>query len=88
MTTPTTPPRIQLPDAPAALAGDLAAGAAIAWRESLDIVSYDTAEPDRYPMFFEHRVYQGSSGRVYPIPFTDKIETESTLRSWDAVHLE
>lgn len=86
--TPTTPPRIHLPDAPATLAGELAAGAAIAWRENLDITSYDTAEPDRYPMFFEHRVYQGSSGRVYPIPFTDKIETEATLRSWDAVHLE
>ncbi len=39
-------------------------------------------------MFFEHRVYQGSSGRVYPIPFIDRIESEPQPRAWDAIHLE
>jgi len=24
-------------------------------------------------MFLEKRVYQGSSGKVYPLPFTDRI---------------
>ena len=28
-------------------------------------------------MFLEKRVYQGSSGRVYPLPFTDRIATEA-----------
>lgn len=39
-------------------------------------------------MFLEKRVYQGSSGRVYPLPFYDRISTESEDRSWDALHIE
>ena len=39
-------------------------------------------------MFLEKRVYQGSSGRVYPLPFTDRIETEARDREWAAIHLE
>jgi tetratricopeptide (TPR) repeat protein len=39
-------------------------------------------------MFLEKRVYQGSSGRVYPLPFTDGISTECRDRSWQAFHLE
>jgi len=44
--------------------------------------------PDKNPMFFEKRVYQGSSGRVYPLPFTDRIATEAVEHSWQALHLE
>lgn len=29
-----------------------------------------------------------SSGRVYPLPFIDRIEDESRERAWDAVWLE
>ena len=39
-------------------------------------------------MFLEKRVYQGSSGRVYPLPFHDRIADSKTERVWDAVHLE
>ena len=39
-------------------------------------------------MFLERRVYQGSSGRVYPLPFVDRIATEAQDRSWQAVHVE
>ena len=39
-------------------------------------------------MFLEKRVYQGSSGRVYPLPFTDRIEEKPKPRAWDAVILE
>ena len=28
---------------------------------------------DKNPMFLEKRVYQGSSGKVYPLLFTDRI---------------
>ncbi|SDR93204.1 DUF5107 domain-containing protein [Microterricola viridarii] len=80
--------KIILPDAAGEHAERVAAGGATAWREPLEIRSYAAGEPDRYPMFFEHRVYQGSSGRVYPIPFTDSIETTAHTRSWDAIHLE
>jgi len=39
-------------------------------------------------MFLEKRVYQGSSGRVYPLPFTDRISSEASEHSWQAVHIE
>jgi tetratricopeptide (TPR) repeat protein len=39
-------------------------------------------------MFLETRVYQGSSGRVYPIPFVDRIAETPVERPWDAVHIE
>lgn len=80
--------RLRLPAAPDALAARLEAGGAVAWSEPVMIDTYEPAAPDRYPMFFTHRVYQGSSGRVYPIPFVDRIATESAPRTWQAVHLE
>ncbi len=46
------------------------------------------AMPDKNPMFLEKRVYQGSSGRVYPLPFTDRIAEEKTRRPWKAVWME
>jgi hypothetical protein len=39
-------------------------------------------------MFLETRVYQGSSGKVYPLPFTDRIATQPRERQWQAVHIE
>ena len=39
-------------------------------------------------MFLEKRVYQGSSGAVYPLPVIDRISDEKTLRRYDAVFLE
>jgi tetratricopeptide (TPR) repeat protein len=52
------------------------------------IRSYLPHLPDRNPMFLETRVYQGSSGRVYPLPFIDRISDTPVERSWDAVHIE
>lgn len=39
-------------------------------------------------MFLERRVYQGSSGKVYPLPFIDRISGEKQDVAWDAIHLE
>jgi len=39
-------------------------------------------------MFLEKRVYQGSNGRVYPLPFTDRIADQPRLRSWDTITIE
>ncbi|TNM63165.1 DUF5107 domain-containing protein [Streptomyces sp. NP160] len=58
------------------------------WREPLEIDTYEPLDPDRYPMFLESRVYQGSSGRVYPLPFHDRISSEKRSRPWDAIHIE
>ncbi len=76
--------RIILPSVPPELANDPVA----AWSEPLTIDSYLPLEPSPYPEFFEYRVYQGSSGRVYPLPFHERIASEKTPRSWQAVHLE
>ena len=79
---------LRLPDAPHDLAERLESGGAIAWREPVTMLTYEPAAPERYPMFLDRRVYQGSSGRVYPIPFVDSISPTGSPRAWDAVHLE
>lgn len=58
------------------------------WRESVALPTYEPFAPNRNPMFLEKRVYQGSSGRVYPLPVIDRIATAPTVRTWDAVYLE
>ncbi len=59
-----------------------------AWAGELVIPTYLPGWPDRNPMFLEKRVYQGSSGRVYPLPFTDRVEGHAVPRSWKVVWLE
>jgi tetratricopeptide (TPR) repeat protein len=39
-------------------------------------------------MFLETRVYQGSSGRVYPMPFVDRIAETAVEQPWQAMHIE
>jgi tetratricopeptide (TPR) repeat protein len=58
------------------------------WQETVIIPTYGIGEPDRNPMFLEKRVYQGSSGVVYPYPVIDRIDDEKTDRPWQAVYLE
>jgi tetratricopeptide (TPR) repeat protein len=57
-------------------------------REVVVLPTYEPHRPDRNPMFLEKRVYQGSSGRVYPLPFTDRIAERPRPRSWEAVFIE
>jgi tetratricopeptide (TPR) repeat protein len=56
--------------------------------EDLVIPTYLPASPDKNPMFLEKRVYQGSSGKVYPLPFTDRIAEKPVDRKWKAVWIE
>src|SRR2546425_7638438 len=56
--------------------------------EDLVIPTYLPAPPDKNPMFLEKRVYQGSSGKVYPLPFTDRIAEKPSDRSWQAIWIE
>ena len=75
--------RLHLPDAPAHLAGPVKA-----WRQPVSIETYAPHAPTPNPMFLETRVYQGSSGRIYPLPFIDRIATAPAPRQWDALHIE
>jgi len=58
------------------------------WEEDIIIPTYPVGEPDKNPMFLEKRVYQGSSGRVYPHPVIDKIYDDKIDKKYHAVFLE
>ena len=58
------------------------------WEERITIPTYEVGTPDKNPMFFEKRVYQGSSGKVYPLPVIDKIYDEKKDKEYNAVWLE
>nr|WP_254703508.1 DUF5107 domain-containing protein [Pseudarthrobacter sp. C4D7] len=66
----------------------MAAGGVACWREPVWIDTYVPGKPDKYPLFLDRRVYQGSSGKVYPMPFIDSIEAVKRPRLWQAIHLE
>lgn len=59
-----------------------------AWTEKVTIPTYRAGEPEKNPMFLEKRVYQGSSGVVYPHPVIEKISDEKTEQEYNAVFLE
>ncbi len=52
------------------------------------IPTYGVGREEKNPMFFEKRVYQGSSGKVYPNPVIEKIEDEKKDQMYQAVILE
>lgn len=58
------------------------------WEETVEIPTYEVGIPDKNPMFLEKRVYQGSSGRVYPLPVIDKIYDEKVTKPYRMVFLE
>src|SRR5580698_8350560 len=58
------------------------------WEESVVIPTYPTPLADKNPMFLDKRVYQGSSGKVYPNPFTDHVSGEKVDKAYRAVFLE
>lgn len=75
--------KLQLPVAPLSETGSVKA-----WEEPISIRTYMPATPDPNPLFLEKRVYQGSSGRVYPLPVIDRIDTEPRTHQWKAAHIE
>jgi tetratricopeptide (TPR) repeat protein len=58
------------------------------WSEKVTIPTYRIGEPDKNPMFLEKRVYQGSSGEVYPYPVIDRVFDEKEDQQYTAIFLE
>ncbi|MFV0503901.1 MAG: DUF5107 domain-containing protein [Lachnospirales bacterium] len=58
------------------------------WEEEVIIPTYEIGKPDKNPMFLEKRVYQGSSGKVYPYPTIESISNEKKDKSYNAVFIE
>ena len=59
-----------------------------AWVENITIPTYGVGPADKNPMFLENRVYQGSSGSVYPYPVINRVYDEKHDRSYTALYLE
>lgn len=74
---------LRIPECPAA-----EHAAVSSWEQDVEILTYLPGQPERNPMFLEKRVYQGSSGRVYPLAFIDRIATEPVPKLWKAIHIE
>ena len=59
-----------------------------AWKETIIIPTYEVGMPEKAPMFLEKRVYQGSSGVVYPYPVIESISDTKEDKAYEAVYLE
>lgn len=59
-----------------------------AWKEKVTIPTYEVGAPDRNPLFLEKRVYQGSSGAVYPYQVIESISDTKTDKEYNAVFIE
>ena len=77
------PFRLQLPPTPAG-----GSSSVLAWSEPVSMATFLPNAADRNPLFLNRRVYQGSSGRVYPLPVIDRIATQPVDHMWQALHIE
>ncbi len=59
-----------------------------AWREIVTIPTYEVGKPEKSPMFLEKRVYQGSSGVVYPYPVIETMSDEKVDKDYLAIWIE
>jgi tetratricopeptide (TPR) repeat protein len=58
------------------------------WQEEIIIPTYPVGKPEKNPVFLEKRVYQGSSGSVYPYPVIEKIHNEKVEKKYTACFIE
>ncbi|MBQ9363161.1 MAG: DUF5107 domain-containing protein, partial [Bacteroidaceae bacterium] len=59
-----------------------------AWKEKVVIPTYEVGKPEKNPIFLEKRVYQGSSGVVYPYPVIESMADEKVDKIYDAMFIE
>lgn len=64
------------------------AGVVRAWEETILLPTYEVGEEEKNPIFLEKRVYQGSSGAVYPYPVVEKISDKKIDKPYKALFLE
>jgi tetratricopeptide (TPR) repeat protein len=58
------------------------------WEEVTFIPTYEVGEPEKNPLFIDQRVYQGSTGKVYPYPVIEKIKDIKTEKPYQAIYIE
>ena len=59
-----------------------------AWKETVVIPTYKIGKAEKNPIFLEKRVYQGSSGVVYPYPVIESISDDKEDVEYHAVYIE
>ena len=52
------------------------------------IPTYVPKKAHDLPMFFENKPYQGASGRIYPIPYSDGITDEKVSVDYEVYTIE
>ena len=58
------------------------------YEQTVTIPTYKAGAPEKSPLFIEKRAYQGSTGKVYPVPVTEKICETREDAQYKAVILE
>jgi len=59
-----------------------------AWSEDIVLPTYEIGKEEKNPIFLEKRVYQGSSGSVYPYPVVEKISDVKVDKTYHAIFIE
>ncbi len=59
-----------------------------AWEEDIMLPTYEMGQEEKNPIFLEKRVYQGSSGAVYPYPVIEKISEKKVDKKYHALFIE
>jgi len=58
------------------------------YEESLVLPTYEVGEPDKNPVFYTDRAYQGAKGEVYPYPMQSRLTDNKIDRAWKGLFLE
>lgn len=59
-----------------------------AWEEDILLPTYEIGKEEKNPIFLEKRVYQGSTGSVYPYPVVEKIYDTKIDKKYHALFIE
>ncbi len=60
----------------------------LVYEQKMTIPTYKTGTLEKNPLFIEKRAYQGSTGKVYPVPICEKISETKEDVQYKAVILE
>ncbi|MDR1098533.1 MAG: DUF5107 domain-containing protein, partial [Tannerella sp.] len=63
-------------------------GVVRAWEETVLLPTYEAGKEEENPVFLEKRVYQGSSGAVYPYPVVESVSDEKKDKPYRALFIE
>lgn len=57
-------------------------------RKTMSIPTYEPKGANTLPFFLENKPYQGATGRLYPLSFTDRLTNTPVDKDYDAVTIE